>query len=106
MHSLFILTSLLFLSQGQISDRARATVATSMQSSATFTLAEGGQDWGGLCATGRSQTPIDVLTAETLPISDPYFSAISFDAPPQVMPMLNLQNIDVSCEWNSVGSIQ
>ena len=89
MYSFLIFTSLLFLSQAQVNYQAALT--TMNQLIPPYSFAQGGRDWGGLCATGRSQSPIDLLTAQTESVSDPAFSAISFDVPLQVMPVAYLQ---------------
>lgn len=88
MHALLTFLTLLCLSQAQTS---QATLDAISQSFPPYSFAQGGLDWGGLCASGRSQSPIDLLTAQTVPISDPFFSAISFDVPLQEMPMREFQ---------------
>ena len=87
---MFIFYSLLFyLSQAQpFTQVMQAAVDAYSQTSPPYSLAQEGQDWGGLCASNQSQTPIDIITAETLSVSDPSFSAIAFDIPLQVMPMM------------------
>ena len=56
-----------------------------------YNYSQGGRDWPGLCSTGRSQSPIDIFTAETETVSDPDFSAITISMPPQVMPEVDFQ---------------
>lgn len=57
---------------------------------APFSFATGGREWGGLCATGDSQSPIDIPTVPTNPLqpvevpSDSNdFSALTFSADQQ-----------------------
>jgi carbonic anhydrase len=82
-----LLSFLLLLSLTHTQETGTGAVSTDNLTSSTLNYALGGLDWGGDCATGQSQSPIDILTSETFPISDPYFSAVSLDIPPQLMPL-------------------
>ena len=89
MYALFT-TSLLLIAisaQQAIIDGINAAAAATPPYN--FTL--GGREWTGLCSTGRSQSPIDIFTAETETVSDPDFSAITISMPPLVMPEVDFQ---------------
>jgi len=89
MQSLLVLFTVLCLAQVQTS--SQAAIEAVAQSFPPYSYAQGGLDWGGLCASGRSQSPIDLQTAQTESVSDPSFSAISFDIPLQEMPVTDFQ---------------
>ena len=66
-------------------------VNAAAQATPPFTFASGGFDWSGLCTTGRSQSPIDLYTSGTVPVSDSSFSPLSLDVPMQVMSEVDFQ---------------
>lgn len=82
-----LLPFLLLLSLAHTQETGAGAASTDNLTSSTPNYALGGLDWGEDCTTGQSQSPIDILTYETFPISDPYFSAVSLDIPPQYMPL-------------------
>ena len=84
MYVLLISCSLLF-SLAQAQNSVLDYINARLQAQAFFSFAQGGQNWGGLCTSGRSQSPIDIYVPETFSVSDPSFSAISIDIPPQEM---------------------
>ena len=102
MYGLFLFAQLVSVSQSQITDPDELTAFAS--SVPSYTYGEGGRDWKGLCATGHSQSPIDIHLPDTLPVSDPYFSSISFDIPIQIAPFVPFQayhlfNLNNSTLW-------
>ena len=98
MYSLFYLCLVLGLSQGQ----DIVAISEQLQANNSFTFAEGGRDWGGLCATGRSQSPIDIIIDDTEEVSSPGFTAMQLDIPPQ-----NMLEIPVEPPtWAGNGTIQ
>ena len=88
---IILLPFYLLLSSSNAQNAIEDAVNAAAQSTSPFDFTQGGRDWGGLCATGLSQSPIDILTAATQTVSDSSFSAVSIDVPAQVMPELDFQ---------------
>lgn len=89
MYSLFLPYIYLFLVTAQNPLVDGITSAAAVTAPYDFTL--GGRDWTGMCQTGQNQSPIDISTSDTTPVSDPDFSSISVDFPTQVMTEVDFQ---------------
>ena len=100
MHAFFTTSLLLIFTSAQQAVIDGINAAAAATAPYNFTL--GGRDWPGLCSTGRSQSPIDIITAETLTVSDPDFSALNIDIPPHVMPELDFQ---IYAMWLGNGTL-
>lgn len=81
----------LLLSSSHAQNSVIDNINAAAEATPPFTFADGGFDWSGLCATGRNQSPIDVYTPDTVPVSDSSFSPLTLDVPVQVMPEVDFQ---------------
>ena len=96
MHALFLT---LFVC---ISAQESATFAEQLQQQYPWNFAQGGRDWGGTCATGHFQSPVDIVTAETETISDPQFGDVWLNIDPQI---LTLDPVEPPI-FTGIGTIQ
>lgn len=98
----------LLLSVSQAQTTANDAAAAVSQDMISFNFAQGGADWGGLCVSGHSQSPIDIISSQAQIVSEPNFSPVFVTIPPQEMPVfiyempLLLANGTIQAELNSI----